>query len=341
MAPAAAALGSKYLVLTFAWFLLLLASSAVCATPLHAAAQRDDAVALKRLLAESEDVDVLDARGLTPLHVAAVRGHAAAARLLLQHHASATRADAQGMAPLHLAALGGSGEVARLLLQHGASLHAVEPTHESTALHIAAARPRRCDVAAVLLDGGASLDLKDGEGRTPYRIAVDVENAPCVELFRRWRSGPSPQAEAESSAGPQQQEEQPEEEQQTVQVTVAASGSAGEVTGGKRVHAAAESRTICLYQFDDRADDALGAQLELTMLNKARCEADATCVRHTFERAPHATMPPYWAKVSLVRDHMRTHSECEIVAWLDTDVALNAAPSALAAALGNATMFTT
>ena len=83
MAPAAAALGSKYLVLTFAWFLLLLASSAVCATPLHAAAQRDAAAALKRLLVGSEDVDVLDARGLTPLHVAAVRGRAAAARLLL------------------------------------------------------------------------------------------------------------------------------------------------------------------------------------------------------------------------------------------------------------------
>ncbi|EOD20871.1 hypothetical protein EMIHUDRAFT_241678 [Emiliania huxleyi CCMP1516] len=192
MSPAA--LGSKYLVLTFAWFLLLLASSAVCATPLHAAAQRDDAAALKRLLAESEDVDVLDARGLSPLHIAAVKGRAAAARLLLQHHASATRADAQGMAPLHLAALGGSAEVTRLLLQHGALLDAVEPTHESTALHISAARPRRdCDVAGVLLEGGASLDLKDGEGRTPYRIAMDVENAPCIELFRGWRSRPSHQ----------------------------------------------------------------------------------------------------------------------------------------------------
>ena len=233
MSPTAAALGSKYLVLTFAWFLLLLASSAVCATPLHAAAQRDDAVALKRLLAESEDVDVLDARGLTPLHVAAVRGRAAAARLLLQHHASATRADAQGLAPLHLAALGGSGEVARLLLQHGASLHAVEPTHESTALHIAAARPRRCDVAGVLLDGGASLDLTDGEGRTPYRIALDVENAPCIELFRGWQLKPSLQ-EAEASARPQEKkkqqqdrQQQPQPQRQAVQVAVKAGGGSG------------------------------------------------------------------------------------------------------------------
>ena len=58
----------------------VLLASALNATPMHAAAQRDDALTSTA----------------TPPHVAAVRGQAAAARPLLQHHALAARADAQG-----------------------------------------------------------------------------------------------------------------------------------------------------------------------------------------------------------------------------------------------------
>ena len=52
---------------------------------------------------------------------------------------------------------------------------------------------------------------------------------------------------------------------------------------------------VCLYQFDDRADEALGSQIKLTELNRQRCDADPACIRHTFQRTTAAGIPPWYA----------------------------------------------
>jgi ankyrin repeat protein len=59
----------------------------------------------------------------------------------------------------------------------------------STALHAAAWRARH-DTVKLLIDRGASIDARDGEGRTPLALAVKA----CVDSY--WTSGRSPESVA-------------------------------------------------------------------------------------------------------------------------------------------------
>ena len=166
--------------------LALLLGVAVSTATLHSAAQRGDKAALLEQieqLTEAADINLKDNRGLSALHVACYKGHADAALVLLDHGASVLLRDSKGMTPLHLAALGGSAALARALLEHAAVVDAVEPSHGATALHLAVTNPEAAELAGVLLEYGASLDIVDGSGHTPAAVAMSMDNAACIELF--------------------------------------------------------------------------------------------------------------------------------------------------------------
>ena len=52
-------------------------------TPLHDAAEADDVMAIRRMVAEGADVNVQGPQGSRPLHTAARHGHVDAVRVLV------------------------------------------------------------------------------------------------------------------------------------------------------------------------------------------------------------------------------------------------------------------
>lgn len=113
------------------------------------------------------------------------------ARELIAHHADVNQDDIRGFKPLHQVAIDDNVEMAELLLKSGANPNA--PTgqnHEpcgpgtidkTTPLHIAAESGAK-RVLAVLIKGGATVDLADTTGQTPLHYAVDSTQSPAVQI---------------------------------------------------------------------------------------------------------------------------------------------------------------
>lgn len=142
---------------------------------LEAGAEVDNAVAAyfdeADLLREHLDRDPSaindDTSGMTPLHWAAYGAADAVTRLLIERGARLDGA-------LSAAAEVNGVAVARLLLAAGADPSWADPDTGQTALHVAArhtSRPDNTDVARVLLEAGADVDLVSSDGVTAVDIA--------------------------------------------------------------------------------------------------------------------------------------------------------------------------
>jgi ankyrin repeat protein len=121
------------------------------------AADRGDAVALRALLEEGEDVNSLDRYGQTALMRAALKGHAAAARVLIEAGADLDRTAKYRLSALMLATINGHDPVVRLLLEAGADTglrgSGAPGFADKTALDLANDLGR--ELIAKLLRGGA------------------------------------------------------------------------------------------------------------------------------------------------------------------------------------------
>ncbi|GMR13330.1 MAG: hypothetical protein BMS9Abin29_1535 [Gemmatimonadota bacterium] len=165
---------------------------------------------IARLLIErGADIHAETERGRMPIHLAALAGAAELLGLLLDEGAEATARTRHGDTPLHFAR---TVEVARLLIENGASVHAggymgmmnPTPLHEARTAGIAgllldhgagiddttgrnissplvcAVWARRIDVAHLLLERGASVDLADTNGQTPLHHAARYPDSGIV-----------------------------------------------------------------------------------------------------------------------------------------------------------------
>ena len=154
-------------------------------TPLMKAVQRNDAAAVKSLIAQGANVDELDANGDAPLVMAAYKGHAAIVRLLLEAGADLGAVDPGMQATaLHAAAYAGRTEAARVLIEHGIDIDRQGPRNGYTALHDAIWQ-NNVDTAQVLIEAGASLALRTHDGRTPLELAEAHGHREIGELIRR------------------------------------------------------------------------------------------------------------------------------------------------------------
>lgn len=138
---------------------------------LHAAAARDAAAEIGRLLAAGANPEARDGNGRTALHVAAFTSSAAAARALVAGGAQVNALDAQRYDIVTISAVKNDVAMLRLALALGTSPRNVTSPYEGTAL-IAAAHLGHEEMVRELIRAGAPLDHVNNLGWTALLEAV-------------------------------------------------------------------------------------------------------------------------------------------------------------------------
>jgi hypothetical protein len=139
--------------------------------PLVKAAHENDLAAVKRLIANGADVDVLD-KGIdsTALAQAVANDNLAMVRVLLHAGADVNRQNRNGETALMQLGERVSAETVRDLIRAGADLELKDDDGE-TAL-MAAAHLDNTGALKALISAGAKIDAKDEKGLTPLMIAA-------------------------------------------------------------------------------------------------------------------------------------------------------------------------
>ena len=174
---------------------------------MHAAAERNDAAALRDLLAKGAAIDARDRKGRTALLAATHANAVAAARLLIEAGADVNAKDAIEDSPYLYAGARGHLEILKLTLAHGADLKSInrfggtalipaaERGHVETvktliaagvavdhvnrlgwtalieAVILADGGPRHVEIVDILLKAGADPNIADKDGVTPLAHA--------------------------------------------------------------------------------------------------------------------------------------------------------------------------
>jgi len=149
-------------------------------TPLFAAAELGNAIAIRILLDNGADVNrTCQAERWSPLYIAARNDHVACVELLRNAGAALDVQDSVGHTPAFIAACEGTLPCLRAL--RGARLDLA--AHDgATPLMIAAANNRR-DCLEYLCDQGVSLDTQTPQGATALYFAAQGGHDACVRLL--------------------------------------------------------------------------------------------------------------------------------------------------------------
>ena len=156
----------------------LVLAGRLSAAPVHDAATRGDAEALRQ--AGAGQVNLPDDKGLIPLVLVIQSGHPECVEVLLQLGA---KPNAGNWSALHEAALMGDLASARLLLQNKADPNRKEKANGGTPLHVACFQGQ-IEIAKMLIKAGAKLNLRDKEGFTPLFQAKDQGHPELVKYLK-------------------------------------------------------------------------------------------------------------------------------------------------------------
>jgi ankyrin repeat protein len=124
---------------------------------LHAAAARGDVADIAARIAAGENKEALDARRRTPLHVAVYRKQHDAARALIRLGADPNRLEIDRYDIITIASVANDVPMLKIALEGGGNARAVTSRYDGTAL-IAAAHLGHAEVVRMLIKAGAPLD---------------------------------------------------------------------------------------------------------------------------------------------------------------------------------------
>jgi ankyrin repeat protein len=151
-------------------------------TPLHVAAAHGAVGLVDRLLIAHAKVEAVDADGQTALHWAAAGDHVAVMKRLLAAGADVDARDAEDETPLHHAVRRVRRNATELLIDQGADVNAVDKNQDTPLLLLAAEDDERragddarADLAKVLIDAGARVELRDAKGASAAELAREQE----------------------------------------------------------------------------------------------------------------------------------------------------------------------
>ena len=144
-------------------------------TPLCLAVKNGHVVVARYLIESGANKDATcDRQSYTSLHVAAREGNMEMVRMLTETGANKDSTDFYGLTPIEHAICEGHVAVVEHLLEQGCDVNrqkAIPPHGGFTLLHWAAAF-NRLEIAQLLFRYGATLDIKDNQGRTPAEVAI-------------------------------------------------------------------------------------------------------------------------------------------------------------------------
>ncbi|KAL4618228.1 ankyrin repeat and SOCS box protein 5-like isoform X1 [Arapaima gigas] len=149
-------------------------------SPLHDAASQGRLLALKTLIAQGCNVNVLTIDHVSPLHEACLGDHAACARALVEAGANVNVTSIDGVTPLFNACSSGSAQCAELLLENGAAPQA--DFCQASPIHEAASRGNVSCVEA-LVTWGADVDYDIPHMGTPLYVACMSRELLCTRVL--------------------------------------------------------------------------------------------------------------------------------------------------------------
>ena len=189
---------------------------------LHAAAARGDIAEIEARIAAAENKEALDARHRTPLHVAVYQKQHDAARALIRLGADPNKLDIDRYDIITIAAVANDVPMLRIALEGGGNPKAVTSRYDGTALiaaaHLGHAEVVRTLIAArapldhvnnlqwtaliesivlgdggknhtetlrALVEAGANVNIADGSGSTPLKLARSRGYRDMVAILER------------------------------------------------------------------------------------------------------------------------------------------------------------
>uniref|UniRef100_A0A663F4D4 Palmitoyltransferase n=1 Tax=Aquila chrysaetos chrysaetos TaxID=223781 RepID=A0A663F4D4_AQUCH len=136
------------------------------------------------LLKCGADPSLIDGEGFSSIHLAVLFQHMPIIAYLISKGQNVDTTDFNGQTPLMLSAQKAVGpEPTRFLLKFNPSLSAVDNVQKNTALHWAITSGNTSAVD-LLLEAGASLDIKNAKGETPLDLAYQSLNRFMVYMVK-------------------------------------------------------------------------------------------------------------------------------------------------------------
>ena len=145
---------------------------------------------IKVLIAKNANINALDGNKRTPLHYAAWKGHMKVIEVLLFNGAKTDLKDRLGRTPLHYLCKYGKDsqnhvEAAKILLDKNPEVINVPNDYGVTPLHWAAYKGHY-NICELLLEKGASKNIKGNNGRTPKQAAKDEYHDAVAKLIQEY-----------------------------------------------------------------------------------------------------------------------------------------------------------
>eukprot|EP01122_Echinamoeba_exundans_P013977 TRINITY_DN6229_c0_g1_i1.p1 TRINITY_DN6229_c0_g1~~TRINITY_DN6229_c0_g1_i1.p1 ORF type:complete len:781 (-),score=153.69 TRINITY_DN6229_c0_g1_i1:97-2439(-) len=140
-------------------------------TALHIAASKGNDAIVDLLLSKGASINATTIANQTPLLMAACNGHIAVVRRLISANADTKiRVASSHESALIYAVQNGHNTIAKELITYDAELLTLATVSGATPLHVAVQVDRK-DMVELLLDAGANVNAKKGDGDSPLHIA--------------------------------------------------------------------------------------------------------------------------------------------------------------------------